>query len=396
LQNNLNKYQICIKCVMDTTVPGIYFDEKGECNYCKLHNSLDMEFPQNEIGALKLKNYAEKIKQSKGNNEYDCIIGVSGGVDSSYLLHLSVELGLKPLAVHLDNGWNSDISTGNIKKVLQKLNIDLRTYVIDWEEMKEILASYIRAGFAWADGPTDQAITATLYKIANEEGIKFIIVGNDFRSEGTQPNEWTWTDNTLLRAIVQKFSKIKLNTFPDLTLYSFVWYSYIKGIKLFRPIYFLNYNKNLIKIMLQKEYDWEDYGGHHHESIFTRFIVGYWLPQKCGIDKRKVTYSAQIRSGYLIREEALSKLMELPYSIERMNEDKDYICKKLEISKYEFESIMKQPYTTFLDWPSNYNILDRYFPIIHFLFKYLLPWKVPFLTMMADQRKRERLDNAKK
>src|SRR5450759_588347 len=209
--------QICTRGVWDESVPGIVFDNNGVSNYAKLFDTLVESYPRSENGQKKWENIITTIKKAGNNNKYDCIIGVSGGTDSSYLLHLAMQYGLRPLAVNLDNGWNSDISVKNIRKMTEVLNIDLETYVIDYEEIKDLLRSYMKSGLPWIDMPTDLAIKAVLYKIANREKIKFILRGNDFRSEGTQPREWTYGDGKQLKYIHKKFGTSNLKTFPNYT-----------------------------------------------------------------------------------------------------------------------------------------------------------------------------------
>lgn len=367
--------KICTRCVMDETVPDIVFDVRGECNYCKLHDALDRDFPNDERGEQTLRALVATMKRKGKHRPYDCVIGVSGGTDSTNLLHLAKEWGLRPLAVHLDNGWNSKISVSNLKNCLEKLNIDLITHVVNWEEMKDILISYLRAGLPWADGPTDIAITALMYKIAAKHNIKYIFIGADFRTEGRQPDEWTHTDGKQIKAIQRQFGSHKLNTFPNQTIFELMYYGVIKGIKMVRPYYYIRYNKSETKKFLARKYDWVDYGGHHHESVYTKFIISYWLTQKYGIDKRKVTFSALVRSGEMRRGEALQKLTEPPYDPAQMEEDKEYVIKKLGLTQSEFVRIWEAPNKTFANYPSYYPLYLKIKGITNFVFKYILPFK---------------------
>lgn len=367
--------KICSRCILDETVPDIEFDSKGECNYCKLHDKISEEFPTGKKGEKILEKIVLEIKKEGRNRNFDCIVGVSGGSDSTFLIDLAKSYGLRPLAVHLDNGWNSRISVSNIKKSLEKLNVDLITYVIDWPEIKDILLSFLKASLPWADGPTDIAILSTLYKTAAKENVRYILVGNNFRTEGRQPEPWTHVDGKMISYVTEKFAHRKLKSFPNLTMTNLVYYGIVKGIKMIRPLCYLDYDKEKAKKDLIKKYDWEDYGGHHHESIFTRFIIGYWLTKKFGIDKRKITYSALIRTGQMKRGEGLKKIAEPPYAPKKMQEDKEYVAKKLGITLKEFEEIFKRPNKTFMDYPSYYPIYQKYGKVVKMIFKYILPWK---------------------
>jgi N-acetyl sugar amidotransferase len=365
------KGRICTRGVWDETVPNITFDEKGISNYAHLFDKLVEAFPRGEQGKKEWNCLVKKIKAAGKGRQYDCIIGVSGGTDSSYLLHLSKKIGLRPLAVNLDNGWNSNISVKNIKKMTKVLNIDLETYVIDYEEMKDLLRSYILAGLPWIDIPTDLAIKAILYKIAGREGIKYILRGNDFRSEGSQPNEWTYGDGKQLLAVHQKYGRVKIKTFPNYTVLNLFYYGFLRKIKSIYPYYYIDYNKNKTQDFLKKEYEWEYYGGHHHENLFTKFVISYWLPEKFGIDKRKITYSAQILSGEISREFALEQIENSPYDIESKNQMVDFVLKKLDFTHEQFTEELNKANHSFHDYPS-----------YDFLFAKMLKFSKPFLKLI--------------
>jgi len=361
------EYRICTRGVWDTTVPGITFDENGVSNYAKMFDKLCEAYPRGAKGKKYWENIVERIREKGKNKRYDCIIGVSGGTDSSYLLHLAKKkYELRPLAVNLDNGWNSDIAVENIKKVTKELEIDLETYVIDYEEVKSVLKSYMKAVLPWIDGPTDIAIKSVLNLIAKRENIKYILNGSDFHSEGKQPSEWTYTDSKQLKWLNKKFGDIRLKTFPSQDLFGILYTSLFNQIKSYRPLNYVDYQKKKAQDLLANNYDWKYYGGHHHENIFTKFAISYWLPKKFNFDKRKITLSAQILSGEITREETLNKIKLPPYDLDQMERDKNYVIKKLGFSKTEFDEIWARENKFYWSYPS-------YMPLYYKFNKYLRP-----------------------
>ncbi len=380
--------KICKIGVWDETIPGIKFDDKGVSNYANIQIKLMEDFPRGEKGKKDWIKIVDNIKKTNKNNKYDCIVGVSGGTDSSYLLHLlKKEYGLNPLAVHLDNGWDSEIAVTNIKKMTEKLNIDLETYVIDYEEIKDLMRCYILACLPWIDAPTDLAIQAILYKIAKRENIKFIFIGNDFRSEGKQPTEWTYSDFRQLKYLHKKFGKTRLDSYPILSLIELFYLGYIKNIKLI-PVYnYIDYSKKNAREFLKINYDWKYYGEHHHENLFTKFAIGYWQYFKFNIDKRKITYSAQILSGEISREEALKIIEKPPYGEDEILRDKMYILNKIGLSYDEFEKIWKSPNKTFLDYPSYYNIFRNFYKYLWPIFAKIFPVKPKIFYEIEERNK---------
>lgn len=379
--------KLCTKGVWDESIPGIEFDNSGESNYSKIFKKMLEDYPRGEIEKKKWEKFIVQIKKNGIGKPYDCIIGVSGGTDSSYLIHIVKESGLRPLAVYLDNGWASNISVNNIKKLLDPHKIDLITHVIEYEEVKDVLKSYLKASLPWADSPTDLAIKAVLFKIANKYKLKHILIGHDFRSEGFQPTEWTYSDEKQMKYLSKKFSGRKLKTFPNLNMFSFLYYSFFKGIKYVKPFFYIDYSKNNAKKFLKDNYKWEDYGGHHYENIFTKFIISYWLFEKFGIDKRKITFSAQILSGEITRDFAISELKKKPYDDEQVKSDIEYILKKLNLTINDFEEIFNQENKSFTDYPSYYPLYKKFKKIIYFLIKYLLPNK-PLMFYQMESRKK--------
>ncbi len=361
--------KICTKGIWDETIPGITFNENGVSNFCVLQEKLMADYPRGEQGQTDWARLVSDMKTAGKGKRYDCVLGVSGGVDSSFLLHLATQYGLRPLAVNLDNGFSSDIAVQNIFNVTSALGIDLETYVIDYEEIKELLRAYMKAGMPWIDAPTDLAIKATMYKVARAEGIRYILRGNDFRSEGKQPKEWTYADSKQLRFIHRKFgTSVALKTYPMLTLPRLIYSGLVSGIKDVRPYYYLDYTKQEAKRLLTETYGWKDYGGHHHENLFTKFAMAYWLPRKFGIDKRKITLSAQVLSGVLTRDEALRQL-EQPFATDdELEQTRAYVAKKLALSDDEFYRIWSAPARQPFDYPSDYaltfGLVSRFRPLL--------------------------------
>jgi N-acetyl sugar amidotransferase len=377
-----DNYKRCIKGVWDTTIPNIKFDEEGVSNYYKMFTKLETEFPTGDEGKKRWEKIIAKIKEEGKGKKYDCLIGLSGGVDSCYLLHLAVkEWGLRPLAFNLDNGWSSDIAVSNIKTMSDHLNVDLETYVVDYEEVKSVLRAFMKAGLPWVDGATDHAIKSSIYKIAAKEGIKNILVGTDFRSEGKQPEEWTHGDAKLFKHVVKTFEGTKLKTYPNMSLRRQIYYGAVKKIKRYQPFYFLNYQKKKAKDFLIKNYDWKDYGGHHHENLFTKFIISYWLKKKFNIDKRIITFSAQVITKQKDREEAMKELSLSPYDLEQMERDKKTVIKKLDLTEEEFEKIWNQDNKTFRDYPSHYDLFMKNKNLIKKYSHYVMPTKPKMIVV---------------
>ncbi len=336
------KTKICVRCILDTTIKDIWFDGHGECKYCKIHNELEKKHPMGPSLTKELDEMVLKIKKFGKNKKYNCIAGVSGGRDSTYVLLTAKKLGLNPLAVHFDNGWNSDISVRNIKKACEKLDIDLYTVVADWEEFKDLQISFLKSSTPDADIPTDYAIYSVLYDVANKEGVKYILNGHSFRTEGTSPISWTYMDPLYVKDVHRKFGKInKIKSFPHMTLAKLQYFIWAKGIREFRLMEFIDYNKKKVDKVLTEELDWEYYGGHHHENHYTKFFQSYYLPKKFNIDKRKTELSALVRSGQMKRKDAIAEVSASSYHFEQ--ETVSYVINKLGISSEEWEEIMNMP-----------------------------------------------------
>lgn len=354
---NTNSYKTCSRCLMDTTVNGITFDEKGECTFCKIHDDLEKKYPLIDSSKHKLNEIISKIKKEGKSKKYDCIVGISGGRDSSYTLYTVVKMGLKPLAVHFDNGWNSENAVRNIENLCKKLNVDLYTHVANWEEFKDLQRSFLKASVPDAEVPTDWVIFSVLFEQASKHNIKYIIHGHSFRTEGTTPLTWTYMDGKYVNSIHENFGKVKIKSFPIMSLSKYLYYTFFKRIKQVRLLYYLPYDEKKILQMLTDEVGWINYGGKHHESMYTGFFQSYILTRKFNIDKRKLHYSALMRSGQIRKEQAQEIIKKDPYTggLETLN----YCLKKLEYSEQEFNDIMNLPIKSFMDYGSYYNTIKR-------------------------------------
>lgn len=368
------EYKICSRCIMDTTDPDIQFDENGFCNHCRTYGQVAKEtsIAYSEGGEKIINDLVREIKNKGKDKKYDCIIGVSGGVDSTYVAYKVKALGLRPLAVHLDNGWNSELAVKNIENTLKILNIDLYTHVIDWEEFKNIQVAFLKAATTEGELPTDHAILAVLYQVAIQQHVDYIIVGGNHSSEGILPVSWAYgsKDWRFIKNILKRFGNIRIKTWPHFSLLDYLLYVSIKKIRSVRILEYLSYNKNEAMKILEKELDWKYYGGKHYESIYTRFYQGYILPRKFNIDKRKCHLSSLICAGQMTREEALKKMEEDTYPADMQNADREYVIKKLGLTEEEFESIMKSPNKTFADYPNNYALFMTLFSLLKFVRKH--------------------------
>jgi N-acetyl sugar amidotransferase len=363
--------QTCKRCILNSNVPDIEFDEQGICNYCKDHDELVAQFPQGEKGQQIVKRLVAEIKRKGKGKEYDCIVGVSGGTDSTYALFKTVELGLRPLAVLFDNGWSSEIAVTNIKNVTSKLNVDLETFVVDWEEFKAILVSFLKASVPDTDVPTDIGIKSTLYRMAAKYGIKYIITGGNFRTEGQIPRKWSYMDGRYIRQVYRMFSGKSLKKYPNLTMLDYIKFIFLKKIKVIRILNYVDYTKAEIIPFLEKELGWRDYGGKHYESIFTRFNQTYIRYKKFGFDMRLIEYAALVRSRQMSRNMALVKIAQPPFIQDQLEHDAQYVIKKLGLSNEEFQEIYQRPTKSFLDYPTYYPIIRAMRSQIDFISKFV-------------------------
>ncbi len=349
-------YQICTNCVMDTSDSKIIFDEEGVCDHC--HNFYRNVLPywhQGENGRAELEKIVEKIKKDGRDREFDCIMGMSGGADSSYMLHVMVkEFGLRPLVFHVDGGWNSQVAVNNINVMVEKLGLDLFTEVINWEEMKAFQLAYIRSGLPNIDVPQDHAFIAVLYNFAEKYKIKYILNGFNFSTESVRnPLEFFYygTDMAQINDVIRQFCDIPLKTYPFSSILRHkVYLRYIRRIQVVKPLNYIPYVKEEAMKFLEKEYGWQPYPQKHFESRFTKFYEGYWLPRKFGFDSRRVQFSSLILAKQMTREEALAKLETPALSDEEAKQEFEFVANKLGISVDELQGYFEAPNKSYKDY----------------------------------------------
>lgn len=359
---------------MDTTDPFITFNLDGVCNHCLHYDKQMNRLPKGIKAQEMLDDIISRIKNEGQSQEYDCVIGLSGGVDSTYVAYLVKEkLGLRPLAVHLDNGWNSELAVINIENIVKNLDIDLYTHVIDWEEFKDIQLSFLKASTPDAEIPSDHAIFSVLKQVAKKFKIKYVINGINLKTESHHALSWSQghSDFGYIKSVQKMFGTKKIKTFPHgnrLTLFDDFFSK-----KWINILNYIDYDKNeAIRIITQK-LNWKNYGGKHYESTYTKFFQGYILPQKFGYDKRKMHFSSLICAGVVTREEALRELEQPPYPIHDQLADREYLIKKFKITLKEFEEIMNSPKKTYYDYPSYYGrfLKSRFLPKFKNVLKFL-------------------------
>lgn len=360
---NNRKYQICKNCVMDTSDSKIVFDDNGVCEWCNdyKNNILPNWQSQLEDSDL-LKRTAEQIKNKTRGCKYDCIIGLSGGVDSSYLCYVAKELmGLNPLVYVVDTGWNLNVAVENIEKIVKKLDLDMYTEVVDWSEMRDFQLAFFKSQVPYQDMPQDHVIFAGLYNYAVKNKIKYVLTGANNATECIRPPiEWVYmNDLPFIKDIQKKFGTRKLKNIPMCGLLKYrIYYPVFKGMKRVAPLNMVDYDKEKAKKFLQEQFGWQPYENKHYENVFTRFYEGYYLPHKFGYDKRKVYFSNEILTGSMTREQALEELKQPPYSEKTMLEDKEYIAKKLGISVDEFDKIIDGENKTYRDYKNSYWLIS--------------------------------------
>ena len=354
--------QMCTRCIMDTTDPDISFDEQGICNHCTsfIDRLQSRKYVKGESEA-EWNRYVEVIKQHGKGKQYDCIVGISGGVDSCYTAYLCKQHGLRALLIHMDNGWDTEIAVNNIITLAKELDFDYMSYVLDWEGFKNIQLAYLKASSVDLEMPTDVAILACIYEVAAKHKIKYIISGGNLSSEGILPLHWgyhSYKDMKMYNHIVRKYSNISIKKVPVIGLLKESWYRFFYKIKTLYILNYIDFNKDVAKKYLMDNLNWKDYGGKHHESKITAFWQGYVMYEKFGMDYRKAIFSSQICLHQISREDALKKLEERPFSDEKIKEDKKYIAKKFGITNEELEQYLKLPPKTYVDFPNNKKLIE--------------------------------------
>jgi N-acetyl sugar amidotransferase len=353
-------YRICTRCLMDTSDPEIQFDEHGVCNHCHDYDRLvQQRVLTGEAGLRYLEKLVEQIQREGQGKPYDCVMGVSGGVDSTYVAYVAkTRLGLRPLAVHMDNGWDSELAVKNIEETLKRLGIDLYTSVLNWEEFKDLQLAFLKASTPDSEIPSDHAIWAVIGDMAEKLKVRYILSGFNVRTETHLPRAWSQGhfDWKYMRAVHRQFGEARLRTFPHQDL--FTYYRRLLTLRRVDILNYLDYNKQEAMQLLERDLGWKYYGGKHHESIYTRFYQGYILPTKFGYDKRRSHFSSQICSGEITREAALVELQKPAYAPSLQEEDREYVAKKLGVSDSEFDAIMKLPRKRFSDYPSYGRVIE--------------------------------------
>lgn len=367
------EYKICSNCVMDSSDPNIKFDEQGICDHChEFNDNVKPRWKTDQEGRLELERIISKIKQDGKSRDFDCILGISGGVDSSYMLHLAVkEFGLRPLVFHVDGGWNSELAVHNINVMIDKLGLDLYTEVINWEEMKDFQLAFFKSGVPHLDIAQDHAFVATLYHFADKYKIKYIMNGGNISTECVQyPMKYYYygTDMLQINDIRKKFCTNKMETYPFSSVFRHkVYLKYIRGINVVKPLNYMPYTKEEAISLLQDEYGWKPYPQKHFESRFTKFFEGYWLPERFGFDPRRVQLSSLILTDQLSRDEALEILEKPPYDPNKIDEDFNYIATKLAISTEELKSYFNMPKKYYYDYKNQVSIFNFGNEVLHFL-----------------------------
>lgn len=366
-------YQRCTRCVMDTTDPDISFLADGTCNHCNDYLIKTAPFFDDPIKSEHdIKQLFSKIKQKRKNQKYDSIVGLSGGVDSCYTAYIAKRNGLTPLLVHIDNGWDSEEASKNIQLIAEKLELDLITVSLDWEEFREIQLSFLRSSIVDTEIPVDLAIPAILHDQAKKQDVKAILVGGNYASEGILPLSWGYhvmKDMKLYRYILQKFCSIKRRKTPGFGLWKEFVFKIIFGIKVYYPLNYISYNKDEAKQVLENELKCTFPIRKHHESVYTRYWQAYVVPKKYGFDYRLSTYSTQICSKQLTREQALELLKKPSHEELNIESDRAYICNKLAISASEFEEFMDLAPKTYKDFPNSKKTINFVYGVYRFLFK---------------------------
>lgn len=357
------KYQVCTSCIMDTSDPGIVFDSRGVCDYChNFHANILPNWHPNEHGRAILDKIIDKIKREGAGRDHDCLIGISGGVDSSYMTYLAKEqFGLRPLLFHVDAGWNSQVAVNNIERLVDGLGLDLHTEVVDWLEMQDLQAAFFKAQVPHIDTPQDHVFIAALYNFAAKHGFKYILNGGNYSTECVRESlEWHYhaSDLRQLKDIHRRFGKVPLKTMPLADIFKYrLYYRIVKGIKVVKPLDYVPYVKEKAMQLLEDRFGWQRYAQKHHESRFTKFYEGYWSPTKFGYDIRRVFFSSLILTKQMTREDALRRVAEKPYDEQTISQDFEYVATKLGFTVAELRKLMNGPNKTYRDYKSRMPLI---------------------------------------
>lgn len=378
--------QLCTRCIFDSSLSGISFDNEGVCNYCRMVDSLKDQYGTGtKKGERLFESLIAQIKKDGARKKYDIVVGVSGGTDSSYMLVLAKRYGLRPLAVHYDNTWNSAIATQNIFKVTKALDVDLFTHVCNNKESDDIFRSFFLASVPEIDGATDIALTEVIYRAANKYNLKYVFEGHSFVEEGVAPMGKAYVDGGYIASLHKQFGKMRMHTFPNMTFSKFLFWTVFKRIRKVRPLWYLNYNKAAAREYLEKEFGWQYYGGHHLENRMSAFHHSFYTPFKFGLDQRNNTLSAAVRNGTMSRQIAL-KYYSDPIRTER--DLVEYVIKRFDMTEAEFWRVMNLPKKFYTDYPTYKQRFERLRPMffllakanlvpMSFYLKYCFPAKAP-------------------
>jgi len=357
-------YQVCANCIMDTSDSNITFDDRGWCDYCcNFYKRILPNWHPDESSAKDLEAQVEQIRRDGRHRDHDCLIGISGGVDSSYVTYVAKEkLGLRPLLFHVDAGWNSQEAVNNVERLVDALGLDLHTEVVDWLEMKDLQLAFFKAQVPHVDTPQDHAFFAGLYRFAASRGFRYIITGANYSTECVrEPLEWHYhaSDLRQLKDIHRKFGSRPLATFPMADIFTYkLYYRYVKGVRVVKPLNHVPYVKEKAMEELADRFGWQRYPHKHYESRFTRFYEGYWLPTKFGYDKRRAHFSSLILSKQMTREEALRRVSQPPYDPELAAQDLEYVATKLDLTVEEFKTLMRGPNKTYRDYRNRMKMIQ--------------------------------------
>lgn len=346
---------------MDRSDPEISFDAQGLCSHCQAYDKTKASWNlQGHLHEKTLEKTFQRLRAQGQDKEWDCIMGLSGGVDSSYIALLAHKHGLRPLCVHLDNGWNSELATANIHNIVSRLKFELHTHVIDWEEFKDLQRSYFKAGVVDIEALSDHAIFAVILHLARQYKIHGILNGANIATEAILPKAWVHRKSDLknIKSIQKKYGTRPLKSFPQASTFEHIFFMFGLGYKVYKPLNWIEYNKDAAKEELKQQLGWRDYGGKHYESIFTKFYQAHILPTKFHIDKRRAHLSTLINSGQMTREDALRELQKPLYDSQELVADTEYVCKKLGFSREEFEIYLKTPPRSHYEFASDQKLFD--------------------------------------